>query len=109
MYDVELAAQVRQYLEAIPPEELSTEGLVAVLTELIDDLERRSDDLLRLHPLGPESLLFEYHVISGDRGFFHDFRFVIDTTHAEFGIVRVVYADREYPPERLSDIINSAG
>jgi len=107
VFDVELSTRVQDYLEAIPPNELSPGGLLEVVMELTDELEKRSDELLRLFPLSHESLLFNYQIISGDSGYFHDFRFVVDTSASEFGIVRVVYVEREYPPERLVDIINS--
>ena len=100
MYHVVLAEPVSEYLNTIPSEEISLEGIISLVDQFSLELGERADDFHHQDPLGPESLLFNYETVLVDAGSLHLFRLIVNMDHAEFGIVVVVYIDRVrlHPP-----------
>ncbi|HEV3385902.1 MAG TPA: hypothetical protein VG097_13880 [Gemmata sp.] len=100
MYNVVLAEPVMEYLTAIPPEEISPEGIISLIDQFSVELGERADDFHQQDPLGPESLLFNYETILVSVGSLHLFRLIVNMDQAEYGIVVVIYIDRMrlHPP-----------
>jgi len=90
-YYVEFAEPVRDYLVRV--EGLTDDDRAAVVDGVIEELSRDADRFLALRPLARESLCFRYdypHVVGQT---VYDFDFVVESSHLEMGVVRVVYVE----------------
>ena len=95
MYNVHLALSVSDYLNGIPDDEISRDGLDRLIAEFSQELGERADDFHRMYPTRHESLRFEYEIAFVELGSLHLFRLIVDMSHASFGVVTVVCIDRQ--------------
>jgi hypothetical protein len=93
VYHVLIAYSVEEYIRGI--ESLSDEAKRNVVEGCLEDLATRADHFLERYPLQHESYLFEYEfaLIEGD--LVYSFRFIVDGSRMEMGVVQVVYVDHE--------------
>jgi hypothetical protein len=90
-YHVEFTEPVRDYLAQV--EGLTDDDRAAVVDGVIEELARDADRFLALRPLAQESHCFRYdypHVVGQT---VYDFDFVVEASHLEMGVVRVVYVE----------------
>jgi hypothetical protein len=90
-YYVETAPAVLAYLQAL--EGLSDESRATIVDGYIDELGKDAEKFLALSPLGPESLHFRYDYLLLQGPVLHELNFVVDGTHMEAGVVRVIYVE----------------
>ncbi len=72
---------------------MTDDDRAAVVDGVIEELSRDADRFLALRPLTLESLCFryDYPLIVGQT--VYDFVFVVEASHLEMGVVRVVYVE----------------
>ena len=95
-YFVETSPAVLDYLTAA--EGISDEGRAAVVDGYIEELGRDADRFLALYPLAHESFHFRYDYAHPDAGVLYNFDFIVDGSHMEVGVVRVVYVEHSARP-----------
>ena len=96
-YFVEFRESVREYLQQI--EGLADDDRAAIIDEITEELSHETDRFLLQNPLGHESLCFRYDYARVTEHTLYHFDFVVDASHLEMGVVRVVYV--ECTPEPL--------
>ena len=97
-YDVEFDDLVRVYLAQV--EGMTDDDRAAVVDGVIEELSRDADRFLALRPLAHESLCFRYDYPHPTEHTMYNFDFVIDASHLEMGVARVVYVECIAKPMR---------
>jgi hypothetical protein len=90
-YDVEFVEPVLDYLAGV--DGLTDDDRAVIVEGLIEDLSRDADRFHALYPIGPESLHFRYDYPHPTEHTLYTFDFVVDASHREMGVVRVVYVE----------------
>jgi hypothetical protein len=90
-YYVETAPAVLDFFAAV--EGISNEGRTAIIDGYIEELGRDADRFLALYPLAHESYLFRYDYAHPHSGILFNFDFIVDGSHMEVGVVRVMYVE----------------
>jgi hypothetical protein len=92
-YYVETVESIDAYIRAV--EGFSEKGQAEVIEGYLADLAQRADHFLAVFPLEHESYHFRYEYALFDSGLIYSFRFVVDGSRMEMGVVRVVYVEHE--------------
>jgi hypothetical protein len=95
-YYVETAPAVLDFLATV--EGISDEARATVIDGYIEERGRDADRFLALYPLAHESLHFRYDYAHPDGGVLYKFDFIVDGSHMEVGVVRVVYVEHSARP-----------
>src|SRR5258706_13135686 len=95
-YFAETFPAVIEYLASV--EGLADAGRTAIIDGFLGELAKDADKFLALYPLGPESLHFRYDFPHIEGSTLFDFDFVVDGTHMESGVVRIVYVEHSNRP-----------
>ena len=93
MYHVLTADGVEEYIRGI--EGLSDEAKRNVVDGYLADLATCADHFLERYPLAHEFYLFEYEFALIESDLVYSFRFIVDGSRMEMGVVQVVYVDHE--------------
>ena len=96
-FHVLIADSVEEYIRSI--EGLSAEAKRNVVEGCIVDLATRADQFLERYPLQHESYHFEYDFALLEGDLLYSFRFIVDGSRMEMGVVEVVYVDHEWMSE----------
>jgi hypothetical protein len=97
VYHVLTADGVEEYIRGI--EGLSDNAKRNVIEGCLADLATRADHFLERYPLQHESYLFEYEFALIESDLVYSFRFIVDGSRMEMGVVQVVYVDHEMMSE----------
>jgi hypothetical protein len=90
-YDVEFVELVLDYLAAVPG--LTDQDRVAIVDGVVEELSRDADHFHALRPLAHDSMYFLYDYPHPTRQTLFNFDFVVDASHGNVGVVRVVYVE----------------
>jgi hypothetical protein len=95
-YDVEFVEPVLDYLANVP--RLTDQDRAVIVDGVIEELSRDADHFHALRPLAHESMCFLYDYPHQTRQALFNFDFVVDATHANIGVVRIVYVECTIEP-----------
>ena len=89
-YDVVFEPGVTDYIAAValPPDDQA-----AVLRGVVAELSEDADKFLIKSPLAHESLCFRYDYAHPTYETMYAFDFIVDASHSEMGVVRVVFVE----------------
>jgi len=95
-YDVEFVEPVLDYLAAVPG--LTDPDRAAIVDGVIEELSRDADRFHALRPLAHETMCFHYDYPHPTRQTLFNFDFIVDASHANIGIMRIVYVECTIEP-----------
>jgi hypothetical protein len=95
-YFVEFVAPVLDYLDKVSG--LTDDDRSAIANEIMQELSKDADRFFALFPLSHESLYFWYDYAYSREDKIYDFDFIVDASHLEMGVVRVVYVECDILP-----------
>lgn len=99
-YDVVIERDVAEYIAALA---LSPDDQATVLREIVVELSENADKFLIGHPLAHESLCFRYDYAHPTYETMFAFEFIVDASHSEMGVMRVVFVECTTSPMRDPD------
>lgn len=95
-YFVHVAESVEAYVRNV--DTLPEDKRQLVMVESFQELSERANHFLERYPLEHESYTFQYdYVLLHDR-LFYQFRFIVDGSSMEMGVIKVIYVDCETSP-----------
>jgi hypothetical protein len=92
-YFVHVAESVEAYVGNV--DTLPDDKRQQVLVESFQELSERANHFLERYPLEHESYTFQYDYVLLHDGVFYQFRFVVDGSSMEMGVIKVIYVDCE--------------
>jgi hypothetical protein len=90
-YYVHVAESVEVYVRNV--DALPADKRQQVLVESFQELSARANHFLDRYPLEHESYTFQYDYVLLHDGEFYQFRFIVDGSSMEMGVIKVIYVD----------------